>query len=83
MGADTIQVKPEAVSIARRGILMQMQANSNMVETFGSMAQALETLNMWDFVNHQAEVVAAEREWTMFERRTSAAMLERVRGEQA
>jgi len=82
MGADTITVKPEAVARARRSILMQLEATSNLVETFGSMSAALEALNMWDFINNEAECTACDREWAMHERRVGKAMVERVRSEQ-
>lgn len=68
MGADTITVLKRDVDIARRGTLMQLEGNSKLVEQFGSMAQALETLGMWDFIENEAQVIACERTWTRFER---------------
>lgn len=66
MGADTITVTPEAIAMAKRGIMMQMEATTNMVEKFGTMSAAMDAMNMWDFVDNQARVCAAQSAWATF-----------------
>ena len=47
----------EAVQIARRGVLMHLGA-TGIANGFESLADALDQLDMWDFVENQARVVA-------------------------
>jgi hypothetical protein len=56
MGTDVVAT-PEQVNTALRAIMTQL-STTGIADGFDSMAQALEELNMWEFVLNQARVVA-------------------------
>lgn len=57
MGTDVVATE-EQVNTARTAILRQLSA-SGIADGYHSVAHALEELNMWDFINNQANVIAA------------------------
>lgn len=58
MAADQITVNDSTRQVALRAILRQLEA-TGIADNFDSLSDALEQLNMWDFVHNQAEVIAS------------------------
>lgn len=52
-----IQVTQEEIARARNGIIMQFKATVDTTG-FDSFADAMDKLNLWAIVDHQAEVIA-------------------------
>jgi len=65
MGADTITVTDQQIRSSLRGILMQLSA-SGIAKDFDSLSDAIEKLDMWDFLFNEAEVIASLHEWNNF-----------------
>ena len=68
MGADTITVTQEQIDRARRGVLTQLSA-SGIADNYASLSDAIEALNMWDFVDNEASVIAHLHEWSNYYQR--------------
>lgn len=56
MGNNT-QVRPEEIRRQLRGVIAHLKA-ANIQKHYGSFAEAMEDLNLWDFAFNQAEVQA-------------------------
>ena len=65
MGRDTITVTPEQRNRALAGILTQLET-TDIAADYESLADALHSLNMWGFINNQAEVIASHNAWHLF-----------------
>ena len=66
--AGDVVATEEQVKNARRGILMQLEA-TGLAENFDSFADAMDKLNLWEFVDNQARVTA---QLTAFDVRNNA-----------
>lgn len=66
--AGDVVATEEQVKNARRGILMQLEA-TGIAENFDSFADAMDKLNLWEFVDNQARVTA---QLTAFDVRNNA-----------
>jgi len=65
MGADTITVTDQQINRSLRGILIQLGA-SGIAKNYDSLSDAIEKLDLWDFLYNEAEVVACLHEWNRF-----------------
>lgn len=54
---------PDEVAAARTGIYMQLKETTKLVETYGSLAQSIETLGLGDFIENQVKVNASQTAW--------------------
>ena len=66
--AGDVVATEEQIKNARRGILMQLEA-TGLAENFDSFADAMDKLNLWEFVDNQARVTA---QLTAFDVRNNA-----------
>ena len=51
------------INAARTGIYIQLRETTNLVNLYGSVANAVEILNLGDFIENQVQVVASSRAW--------------------
>ena len=60
--ADITPSKDE-INAARSGIYTQLKQTTNLVAVYGSLSNAIEVLNLYDFIENQVQVLASSRAW--------------------
>ena len=53
----------DEVNAARSGIYIQLKSTTNLIEIYGSLSNAIEVLNLYDFIENQVQVIASSRAW--------------------
>lgn len=70
----------DEIQAARKGIYTQL-LSTKLSDKYGSLSQAIEELNLYDFIENQVQVIASSRAWSREADKVLHAKLEQVTNE--
>lgn len=56
---DTIKINQEELEDLKSGIVSHLEHTTKLVETYGSIENAISELKLEDFINNEAEIIAS------------------------